>query len=58
MEIKISHSWLMDHLDTKATPKQIANYLSLCGPSIDKIEKINSDWVYTIEVTTNRVDMA
>ena len=57
MEIKISHSWLMDHLDTKATPKQIANCLSLCGPSIDKLEKINSDWVYTIEVTTNRIDM-
>jgi len=58
MEIKISHSWLMEHLDTKATPRQIANCLSLCGPSIDKLEKINSDWVYSIEVTTNRVDMA
>ncbi len=53
MNIKFLHSHLLEYLDTKATPKQIAEYLSLCGP---KIEKISNDFVYSIEITTNRID--
>ena len=57
MQILIPHSWLLDYLETNATPKKIAECLSLCGPSIDKIEKVGDDLIYDIEVTTNRVDM-
>ena len=57
MNILIPHKWLLEHLDTKATPKQIQEYLSLCGPSIEKIDIVNGDSIYDIEVTTNRVDM-
>jgi len=57
MNILIPHSWLLDYLETDATPKKIAECLSLCGPSIDKLEKVGDDWIYDIEVTTNRVDM-
>lgn len=57
MNILIPHKWLLEHLDTKATPKQIQEYLSLCGPSIEKIDIVNGESVYDIEVTTNRVDM-
>ncbi|MBU1084987.1 phenylalanine--tRNA ligase subunit beta [Patescibacteria group bacterium] len=57
MNIQITHSHLLEYLDTKATPKQIEKYLSLCGPSIESVTKINNDYVYDIEVTTNRVDM-
>lgn len=56
MNILIPHTWLKDHLDTKADPKAIQTNLSLCGPSVERIEKIGSDHVYDIEVTTNRVD--
>lgn len=45
-------------MDTKATPRQIAEYMSLCGPSVERINKVGNDWVYDIEVTTNRVDSA
>jgi phenylalanyl-tRNA synthetase beta chain len=58
MDIKITHSWLKEYLDTKATPEKIAQCLSLCGPSVERINKIGSDFVYDIEVTTNRVDTA
>jgi len=58
MDIKILHSWLLDFLDTKAKPKDIAKYLSLCGPSVERVNKFGNDFVYDIEITTNRIDSA
>src|SRR5579871_5429470 len=58
MDIKILDSWLREHLQTKAKPKDIAKALSLTSASVEKIEEFNSDYLYHIEVTTNRVDMA
>lgn len=57
MNILIPHHWLLEHLDTKATPAQIQEHLSLCGPAVERIENIEAEPVYDIEVTTNRVDM-
>lgn len=57
MDIKILHSWLSEFVKTNATPKDIARCLSLCGPSVERVEKMGKDYLYTIEVTTNRVDM-
>ena len=56
MNILIPHKWLLEHLNTKATPKKIQECLSLCGPSVERIYDINGDKVYDIEITTNRVD--
>jgi phenylalanyl-tRNA synthetase beta chain len=59
MDLLIPNSWLKKHLDTKATPKEIAKYLSLCGPSIERTKKTeDGDYIYNVEVTTNRVDTA
>ena len=58
MDIKIPHSWLLDFLSTKAGSKKIAEALSLCGPSVEYIEKVNNEYVYNIEITTNRIDSA
>ena len=58
MDIKILDSWLREFLDTKATPTELAKYLSLCGPSAERIEEFGTDFVYDIEVTTNRIDTA
>lgn len=58
MDILIPDNWLRDYLKTKADAKDIAQYLSLCGPSVEKIEKTKYGPVYSIEVTTNRVDSA
>ena len=58
MDLKILHSWLNKYLETDAPPKEIARCLSLCGPSVEKISKVGkNDWLYQIEITTNRVDM-
>jgi len=57
MNFLIPHSWLKEFLQTEATPAKIADCLSLCGPSVEKIDKHGNDYIYDIEVTTNRVDM-
>lgn len=56
MNILIPHSWLLEHLSTKTSAKQIQEYLSLCGPSVERIYQIENEDVYDIEITTNRVD--
>lgn len=58
MNIQIPDNWLRDFLKTKATPKEIAANLSLCGPSVEKVEKSQDTSIYHIEITTNRVDSA
>ncbi|MFZ5933100.1 MAG: phenylalanine--tRNA ligase subunit beta [Patescibacteria group bacterium] len=56
MNIKILDSWLRDFLKTEVKPKEIAKDLTLCGPSVERVEEIGDDHLYSIEVTTNRVD--
>lgn len=59
MDLIIPDKHLRKYLDTKATPSEIAKYLSLCGPSIERTKKhTGGDFLYQVEVTTNRVDSA
>ncbi len=56
MNILIPDYWLREYLKTKATPEQIKEYLSLCGPSIERIYGAGDETVYDIEITGNRPD--
>jgi phenylalanyl-tRNA synthetase beta chain len=56
MNILIPHQWLLDHLETEASPEEIQKCLSLSGPSVERIYQIEGENVYDIEITTNRVD--
>ena len=65
MNIKITYNWLLDYLDTDATPYEMQKYLSLCGPSIESVDPTSpktslgvSDYIFDIEITSNRIDMA
>lgn len=58
MDIKIPDSWLRDYIETKASPERLAECLSLCGPSVERVKKIDGDFVYDVEIPTNRVDSA
>lgn len=57
MNIKILDSWLREHLKTKAKAEAIARTLSLTSVSVEKLEKHGEDFIYDIEITTNRVDL-
>lgn len=58
MNIKITYNWLLEFLDTNASPFDIQQCLSLCGPSIERVNKIGDDYVFDVEVTSNRIDTA
>src|SRR5258708_1823173 len=57
MNIKILDSQLREHLKTKAKPNEIAEKLSLTSFSVEKVEKYGDDFIYEIEITTNRPDL-
>lgn len=57
MNIKILDSWLREYVETPASVKEIANALSLTSVGVEHIDKIGNDFVYDIEVTTNRPDL-
>ena len=58
MNIKITYNWLLEYLDTDASPYELQKYLSLCGPSVEQVNKMGDDYVFDIEITSNRVDMS
>ena len=57
MNIKILDSWLKDYLKTKAKARDIAREMSLTSISIERVEPHKDDFLYDIEVTTNRPDL-
>src|SRR3989344_2023013 len=56
MNIKVPVSWLREYLKTAAAAKTIANLLSLSGPSVEKVEKFGRDFIFEVEITSNRPD--
>lgn len=56
MNILVPDTWLRDYLKTDATPKQLKECLSLCGPSVERVNSVHGETVYDIEVTGNRPD--
>lgn len=56
MNILIPDKWLREHLETEASPSEIQEKLSLCGPSVERIIEKDGDKIYDIEITTNRAD--
>ena len=57
MNIRILDSQLREYLETKASAREIAEKLSLTSLSVEKIEKLADDYVYGMEITTNRPDL-
>lgn len=57
MNIQLPYSWVSDYIKTSATPKQIADILSLHSFSVEKITTTaDGDSIFEIEVTPNRYD--
>ncbi len=57
MNIQILDSNLREHINTQAKPSEISKILSLTSVSVERLEKLPNDYLYDIEVTTNRVDL-
>jgi len=57
MNILVPFSWLKDYLKTDASAKEVAKFVSLCGPSIERIHEVGGEEVFEVEVTPNRPDL-
>ena len=58
MNVLIPYEWLKEILITDATPEDIQKYVSLSGPSIEKIIYRDNEPVLDLEITSNRIDSA
>lgn len=57
MNLKILDSWLREYLKTNTGPNELKNLLSSTSASVEKLEKTGNDYIYDVEVTTNRIDL-
>lgn len=54
--MKISYAWIKEFLDITMSPEKLASALTMAGLSVASLEKAGEEWVYDIEVTSNRPD--
>ena len=54
--MKVSYSWLKEFVDIKIPPEKLSERLSMAGLTVASLENVGGDWVYYIEVTSNRPD--
>ncbi len=57
MNIKLSHNWIKEFAETRATAEKVAECLSLTSVSVERMEKVDNDVIFDIEVTQNRPDL-
>ncbi len=58
MNIRLSYNWIKEYLNTDLSAQDFAERLSLIGPSVERVEQDEDDFVFEIEITPNRVDAA
>lgn len=54
--MKVTYRWLKDFVDITLPPDKLAEKLTMAGLEVEEIEEKDGDFVYTIEVTSNRPD--
>lgn len=54
--MKVTYNWLKDFVEIKISPEAFADKLTMAGLEVTSLEKRNGDFVFEIEVTSNRPD--
>jgi phenylalanyl-tRNA synthetase beta chain len=54
--MKITYDWIKDFLEVRQTPQKLAEKLTMAGLSVESLTPAGKDWVFDIEVTSNRPD--
>ncbi|MEK7849940.1 MAG: phenylalanine--tRNA ligase subunit beta [Candidatus Omnitrophota bacterium] len=54
--MRISYSWIKEFVDVKLSPEKLSDRLTMAGLSVASLDEVDGDWVYDIEVTSNRPD--
>ena len=54
--MRFTYNWLKEYVGINLKPQELAEKLTMAGLEIESLEKIDGDWVFEAEVTTNRPD--
>ena len=54
--MKLTYNWLKDFVDIKLRPEELAEKLTMAGIEVKSIEHKDGDFVFEIEITSNRPD--
>ena len=54
--MKVTYNWLKDYVEIKMPPEKLADVLTMAGLEVTSLEKQEDDWVFEIEITSNRPD--
>jgi len=54
--VKVIYSWLKDFVTIKIPPKLLADKLTMAGLEVTSLEEKGGDFVFEIEITSNRPD--
>lgn len=54
--MKVTYNWLLDFVEFKEKPEVLADKLTMAGLEVVNVEKLEDDYVFEIEVTSNRPD--
>lgn len=54
--MKVTYNWLKDFVEIKITAQQLADKLTMAGLEVTSLEECYGDFVFEIEITSNRPD--
>ena len=54
--MKLTYNWLKDFVDIRLKPEDLADRLTMAGLEVKAIDKFEDDYVFEIEITSNRPD--
>jgi len=54
--MKVTYNWLKDFTDIKLSPEKLADKLTMAGLEVVSLEQKHGDFVFEIEITSNRPD--
>lgn len=54
--MRFSFNFVKKFLNVETSPEELAAILTMAGMEVESLEKQGSDWIFDIEVTTNRYD--
>jgi phenylalanyl-tRNA synthetase beta chain len=54
--MKVTYNWLKDFVNIKITPQKLADKLTMAGLEVVSLEEKEGDFIFEIEITSNRPD--
>jgi len=55
--MKFTYHWLKDFVEIKIPPQKLAELLTMSGLEVTSLKNKDDDWIFEVEVTSNRPDL-